>query len=131
MSTRSRRAFTLYQLLIIIAILAVLLGLLLPAVARVRMAAERAQSTNNLKQIIIGLHNHADTYKLLPPGDDDNNFSVGAKLLPFLEQDNIYKSIDFKKSIDDNANAAARKTVVKVFLSPNDPVQSVSDKYAA
>ena len=44
---------------------------------------------------------------------------------------NLYKTIDFKKSIDDPANAAARKTIIKIFLNPNDPVQAVSDKYGA
>ncbi len=132
MSTQSRRAFTLFQLLVILAILAILLGLLLPAVQKVREAAARAQSQSNLRQIIIGMHTYADANKgALPPGNDDNNFSAAARLLPYLEQDNVYKTIDFKKSIDDDANAAARKTMIKVFLIPNDPVLSVSDKYGA
>jgi hypothetical protein len=131
MKTRSRRAFTLFQLLLILALLAILLGLLLPAVAKVRMAAARAQSANNLKQIALAVHNYHDTYTVLPPGNDDNNFSVAAKLLPYIEQDNLYKLIDLKKPIDDKANAEPRKAVIKVYQSPLDPILSVSMDYGA
>jgi prepilin-type processing-associated H-X9-DG protein len=131
MKTRSRRAFTLFQLLIILALLAILLGLLLPAVQKVRMAAARAQSANNLKQIALAVHNYHDTYNLLPPGNDDNHFSAAAKLLPYIEQDNLYKLIDLKKPIDDKANAEARKVLIKTFQSPLDAVVSVSVDYGA
>jgi prepilin-type processing-associated H-X9-DG protein len=131
MKTRSRRAFTLFQLLVILALLAILLGLLLPAVQKVRVAAARAQSANNLKQIALAAHNYYATYNVLPPGNDDNNFSVAAKLLPFIEQDNLFKLIDFKKPIDDKANAEPRKALVKVFQSPLDSVVSVSVDYGA
>src|SRR5262245_35910640 len=96
-----RRGFTLYQLLVLLAILALLAAFLLPVIARARMAAMRAQSQNNLKQVGIALHSYNDSFRVLPAGNDDNNFSAAAKLLPFIEQDNLYKRIDFKKSIDD------------------------------
>lgn len=125
---KSRKAFTLFQLLVVLAILAILLGLLLPAVAKVREAAARAQSQNNLKQIGIAVHNYASTFNdVLPPGKDANNFSTAAYLLPYIEQDNVFKMIDFKKSVDDKANADMRKVEIKVFLNPMDPVKSVSD----
>ena len=126
-----RSAFTLYQLLVLLAVLALLLGLLFPAIARVRSAAARAQSQNNLKQLVLALHNYNDANNVLPPGNDDNNFSASAKLLHYIEQDNVYKQIDFKKSVDDKANANVRKLIIKTFLSPNDPRMAVTGDYGA
>jgi type II secretory pathway pseudopilin PulG len=126
MKQRSRPAFTLFQLLVVIAVLAILLALLLPAVQKVREAAARTQSQNNMKQIGLACHNYYSAYGTLPPGVDDKHFSAAAKLLPFIEQDNLYKAIDFKKAADDKANAETRKVIVKVFLSPLDPLPAVS-----
>ncbi|HZV03566.1 MAG TPA: DUF1559 domain-containing protein [Gemmataceae bacterium] len=131
MTSRTRPAFTLFQLLIVLAILLILLGLLLPAVVKARAAAERAKAFNNLKQLILGLHNYHDVYASLPSGVDDQHFSTTSKLLPFLEQDNLFKTIDFTKSIDDNANAEARKKVIKTFLSDSDPIRSVKAEWGA
>jgi type II secretory pathway pseudopilin PulG len=125
MSKASRRAFSLFELLVILAIIALLMALLLPAIAKVRQAASRAQSANNLKQIGLACHNYHDVTRTLPPGVDDNHFSAAAKLLPYVEQDNVYKTIDFKKPVDDPANATPRGLVIKVFMSPNDPQMQV------
>src|SRR5262249_6712376 len=86
----------------------------------------------NLRQISLGVISYADDHQAaLPPGNDDNNFSAAARLLPYLDQKNLAETIDFKKPIDDPANAAARKTIIRTFLNPNDPVQAVTDKYGA
>jgi type II secretory pathway pseudopilin PulG len=125
-----RHGFTLFQLLIVLAILLILLALLLPAVQKVREAAARAQSTNNLKQIALATINYADTYGGdLPFSVDKNNFSVFARILPYIEQDNLFKTIDFKKSIDDEANAGARQALIKTFFSPQDAVQRVKPEW--
>jgi type II secretory pathway pseudopilin PulG len=129
MGKHSRRAFTLFHLLILLALFAIGLGLVLPGAAKMREQAARAQSQNNLKQLVLANHNYDAVNKYLVAGIDDNNFSAAAHLLPFLEQQLVYNSIDFKKSIDDKANADARKTVIKVFLNPFDPVKSVSMDY--
>jgi type II secretory pathway pseudopilin PulG len=131
MTLHTRRAFTLFQLLVLIALLGLLFALMLPAVARIRLMAARTASANNLKQIALAAHNYHDANGQFPPGNDANNFSASAHLLPYIEQDNLYKNIDFKKSVDDKTNADSRKVIVKVFLNPQDPIMAVSMDYGA
>ena len=130
---RCRRGFTLFQLLIILALLAILFALLVPAIAKARLSAARTQSVNNLKQLVLAINNVASNTPTgqLPSGEDDNHFSVSAHLLPYIEQQNVYQMIDFKKSVDDKANAPARKVMIRTFLSPRDPVMQVNDDMAA
>ena len=129
MKRHSRSGFTLFQLLAVIAVIAILIGLLLPAVQKVREAAARISSSNNLKQIALAAHSYHDANNAFPPGCDAQNFSAAVHLLPYIEQDNLYKSIDLTKSVDDKANADARKVVIKTFLSPMDSVTKVKDEY--
>ncbi|HWG44899.1 MAG TPA: DUF1559 domain-containing protein [Gemmataceae bacterium] len=131
MATRTRPAFTLFQLLIVLAILLILFALFLPAIIKAQAKAQRMKATNNLKQLVLGLHNYHATYSVFPPGVDDNSFSAASRLLPFIEQANVYNQIDFKKSIDDEANAKARKAKIKTFLSRGDPITSVKDEWGA
>jgi prepilin-type N-terminal cleavage/methylation domain-containing protein len=114
-----RRGFTLIELLVVIAIIAVLIGLLLPAVQKVRTAAARMQSANNLKQMGLALHNFENTYQRMPPmfgalsptSPDLGGGSVFYHLLPSLEQENLYKL-----GVD-----ASRSAPVKVYSAPLDP----------
>ena len=122
---KKRAGFTLFELLVVLALLGLLFALLLPAVQKVRQAAGRAQSANNLKQYALACHNYHDTFRSFPPGVDSNGFSALAHLLPFVEQDNVYKQIDFNKPTTDNANTAAAEAVLKICLNPQDPVQTV------
>jgi len=131
MRTQKRSAFSTYDLLAILLIVIFLLAFLILAVQKVREAATRISSMNNLKQMVLAMHSYNDANGLLPPGVDDNNFSAASKLLPYIEQFQVYNGIDFKKGFDDKANAKAKATVIKTFLSPRDPIQSVRDDSGA
>jgi prepilin-type N-terminal cleavage/methylation domain-containing protein len=120
MRLQIRRGFTVFEVLLVLAILGILLGLLLPAIQRVRMAAARMQSQNNLKQIGLGMHNYLDVYKKFPAGSDANHFSGLAQILPFLEQDPLHRQIDFKAAPTAQANALAAKTRLLIFINPRD-----------
>src|SRR5438128_8139769 len=97
-----RRAFTLIELLVVLAIIAILIALLVPAVQKVRDAAARVQCLSNLRQIGTALHNYHDVHKGFPPagtyGLGVGDWSIHARLLPFIEQEPLHRQIDFAAS---------------------------------
>ena len=132
MPRSSRRGFTLIELLVVIAIIAVLIALLLPAVQAAREAARRAQCVNNLKQIGLALHNYHSSINALPwdhgPGGW-NEWSGMTMLLPYMEQQPLYNTINFNYIIGNGAatatnggflNTTAIQTKLNGLVCPSD-----------
>ena len=125
----ARCAFTLVEMLVTISIIGVLLGLLMPAVQMARESARRTQCSNNLHQLGIALHNYHGARRTLPPGclqwrppkgsKAFKQFAWSAMILPYLEQTELYESINFHVAYDDPQNAAPGSTRLSVYLCPS------------
>jgi prepilin-type N-terminal cleavage/methylation domain-containing protein/prepilin-type processing-associated H-X9-DG protein len=143
--SRSRSAFTLVELLVVIAIIGILIALLLPAVQYARESSRRAQCSNNLKQIGIALHLYHDAHQRFPFGKGPSypgaagyaRWSAHALILPFMDQQPLYDSLDFKfapatpgmggvinfmpaYANASGINVVGSKTYLPTFLCPSD-----------
>ena len=125
------RGFTLIELLVVIAIIAVLIALLLPAVQAAREAARRAHCTNNLKQIGLALHGYMGTHGGLPPGyistydrlvrgEIGPGWGWASRILPYIEQQALYDSINYSTTLSDPSVYTVRTYPLSAFLCPSD-----------
>ena len=131
-SSRVRRAFTLVELLVVVAIIGILIGLLLPAVQAAREAARRAACLNNLHQIGVAMHHYHDAFGKFPPGGIEiasltqsipryecRQIAWSALILRFVEQGGVSDLLHFDKRFDSEENAEAAKCVVPTYLCPS------------
>jgi prepilin-type N-terminal cleavage/methylation domain-containing protein/prepilin-type processing-associated H-X9-DG protein len=140
---RKRFAFTLVELLVVIAVIGILIGLLLPAVQQARESARRMQCQNNLKQLAIATQGYEETHGILPPSGivepktltyrenridhrypvfdqrSGKMFSWAVLLLPFLEETSLYSQFDMSRTILDQANEPQERAI-PTFLCPTD-----------
>jgi prepilin-type N-terminal cleavage/methylation domain-containing protein len=125
------RGFTLIELLVVIAIIAILIALLLPAVQQAREAARRTQCKNNMMQLNVALLNYEMAHGVLPPGSVNpdgpiksvaNGYHMSwiVQTLPYIDQRNVYRHVDFSVSVYDAKNAPATGTNLPVLHCPSD-----------
>lgn len=130
MRTKRRCGFTLVELLVVIAIIGILVALLLPAIQAARESARRSQCMNNMRQIILAVHSYESANEKFPPGTvnatgpirnlpQGDHISWLARILPYLEETAIYRSIDFSLGAYHPKNNAARQQVIEVFICPS------------
>ncbi len=146
-STRShsRGGFTLIELLVVIFIISILISILLPAVMQCREAARRAQCGNNLVQIGLAIHNYEVAHNVYPPGSVNPtgpirseplgyHLSWMVQILPFIDQQNVAQSMDFRVGAYNEKNSRARLRFIAIYVCPSDfyfpPRQAAASSYA-
>jgi prepilin-type N-terminal cleavage/methylation domain-containing protein len=132
--SRRRGAFTLIELLVVIGIVAVLLGLLVAAVQRVRESASRISCMNNLKELGLAYNNYRTTYQTFPPlaiSDPNRMAGWGPFILPYIEQDALAKQYNFNAPFYNPGNQAVITTHLNLFQCPSAPYRgAMQDPYS-
>lgn len=127
---KRRTGFTLIELLVVIAIIGILVALLLPAVQQAREAARRTQCKNNLRQIGLAMHSYVASNNVLPPSSCINpkittngSWSIHGRLMPFLEQSNLYSQIDLSRAWSNFPIISGFR--IPIYACPTDPKANV------
>ena len=131
------RGFTLIELFVVILVIAVLLALLLPAVQQSREAVRRTVCVSQLKNVGLGIQNHAEGRNAFPAGYGQSPFGVSFlfQILPYLEQTSLYNSVNLSGDVEDDNNFTASERLPGIFLCPSDasratPESANSTNYA-
>lgn len=126
---------SLVQFLIAITIIGVLIALLLPATQSARECSRRAMCSNQLRQISLALLNYEEQYKQFPPAaigphnvPRERQFSWLVAILPYLEQDNLYKQLRLDLPWDHPLNAALLQVPLRMVLCPSDPAPTATSE---
>jgi prepilin-type N-terminal cleavage/methylation domain-containing protein len=131
---KKNSAFTLVELLVVIAIIGILIGMLLPAVQSVREAARRIQCANNCRQLGLAALNYESAHMHFPPGWStgiadaplaEPGWGWSAHLLPYMEQSNVFNSINLSIAIDDHLHEDIIQSRMPVFICPSDPTEEI------
>jgi len=116
---RGRAAVTLIELLVVISIIGILTSLLIPAVQAAREASRKSVCRDKIRQQGIAVHNFHSAYAKLPFGSDRNGFAWSAQILPYLEQQAVYSSLDLNQSARSAANRGIGETPMPIYFCPN------------
>ena len=130
---RTPRAFTLIEILAVLAVVGLVIGLLLPAVQSAREAARRLQCLNHLKQMGLAMHAYGSTFDCFPPGASSGGFSLHTALLPGLEQAELYNAINFHvpAGMALVGNFSLMMLPMSTFWCPSDPLSGPTPPTAA